>query len=259
MLIDSHCHLDESKYEEEGIDAVIKRAEAKGVERFLTVGTNKSEFSKVISIAETYPQVYCSVGTHPHHAEDAAERVTKEDLIRISSHEKVVAIGECGLDYFYENSPKQIQKECFEEQIEVCLETGLPVIIHTRDAEEDTINILKNCGKGNLRGVVHCFSGTMNLAKVALDLGLYISFSGIITFKKSEEIQEVAKITPMDRILVETDCPYLAPVPHRGKVNEPAFVTHNAMKLSELKRCSIDEIYEATTNNFYTLFNKAKR
>ena len=143
--------------------------------------------------------------------------------------------------------------------MEACLQSDMPLILHTRDAEEDTIDILKNVGKGELRGVVHCFSGSMNLAKVALDLGMYLSFSGIITFKKAEEICEVAKYCPIDRMLVETDCPYLAPVPHRGKINEPSFVSHNAMRLSELKNCMIDEIHEATTNNFFTLFNKAKR
>lgn len=259
MLIDSHCHLDESKYLEEGLEAVLKRAEERGVTRFLTVGTNNAEMGRVIEIAEQFPEVYCSVGTHPHHAEDLEERITRENLLKFAAHEKVVAIGEAGLDYFYENSNREAQKECFAEQIEVCLETDMPLIIHTRDAEEDTLNILKSVGKGKLRGVVHCFSGGMDLAKAALDMGLYISFSGIITFKKADEIREVVKYTPMDRILVETDCPYLAPVPHRGKTNEPAFVTHNAMKISEIKECMIDEVWEATTNNFFTLFNKAKR
>ncbi len=259
MLIDSHCHLDEDKYREEGLEAVIKRAEEKGVERFMTIGTNVEEFPHVLAIAEKFPQVYCSLGIHPHHAEDDGKLYDVQDYINLTKHEKVVAIGECGLDYFYENSPIDAQKICFEKQIEACLQTDMPLVLHTRDAEVDTIDILKSAGKGNLRGVVHCFSGSMDLAKAALDMGLYISFSGIITFKKADEIREVVKYTPMDRILVETDCPYLAPVPHRGKVNEPAYVTHNAMKVSELKECMIDEINEATTNNFFTLFNKAKR
>ena len=260
MLVDSHCHLDYPDFENDGLDAVLKRAEAGGVGHFLTISTNIAAFDKVLAVAKNHRQVHCTVGTHPHHAGDAPElKFSKEDIVNFTKDEKVAGIGETGLDYYYEHSPVDKQKACFEKHIAAAIETDLPLIVHTRDAEDDTVNILKDAGQGNARGVIHCFSGSLDLAKKSLDLGFYISLSGIITFKKAEALREVAKYVPLDRLLVETDCPYLAPEPYRGKRNEPAYVARTAMVLSDIKALSIDAVAAATTNNFFDLFDKAKR
>ncbi len=261
MLVDSHCHLDYPDYDDEGLEAIIKRAQEQGVEKFLTISTNLPVFDKVLAVAKKFPNVvYCTVGTHPHHAGEEPEMdFSRDDIIKLTHHKEVVGIGETGLDYFYEHSLKDEQKQGLIKHIEASLETDLPLVVHTRDADEDLIDILKNTSEGKLRGVIHCFSGGKDLARAALDLGFYISVSGIITFKKTDELREAVKYVPMDRLLVETDCPFLAPVPYRGKRNEPAYVTHTAMTLSELKEITIDEVSDITTKNFFNLFNKIGR
>lgn len=260
MLIDSHCHLDYPDYDDEGLEVILKRAQEQGVERFLTISTNLTVFDKVLAVAKKFPNVYCTVGTHPHHAGEEPEMdFSKDDIVKLTHHKEVVGIGETGLDYFYEHSPKEEQKQAMVKHIEAALETDLPLVVHTRDADADLIDILKNTNEGKLRGVIHCFSGDKDLAKAALDLGFYISVSGIITFKKADELREAVKYVPMDKLMVETDCPFLAPVPYRGKRNEPAYVTHTAMTLSELKEITIDEVSDITTQNFFDLFNKVER
>lgn len=260
MLVDSHCHLDYPDFNEEGITEIVTRAGAVGVGHMLTICTRMSEFDQVRAVAEQFGNIDCTVGTHPHHAAEEAEmKFTTADIISYTQDDKVVGIGETGLDYYYNHAPRKEQIENFEKHIEACLETDLPVIVHTRDADEDTLDILKSAGKGKLRGVLHCFSSSQWLAEQALNIGFYISFSGIVTFNKAEDLRNTAKIVPMDRLLVETDSPYLAPVPKRGKRNEPSFVVHTAQKVAELKDIGMDDLAKTTTENFFTLFSKAKR
>jgi TatD DNase family protein len=258
MLVDSHCHLDFPDYAGK-VDEVVARASAAGVGVCVSIGTELKRFAGVKAVAERFPNVWCSVGVHPHEAEkelldDAAA------LIAEAAHSKVVAIGETGLDYYYEHSPRQPQQENFRSHIAAARHTGLPVIVHTRDADDDTIAILREeMGKGAFTGLIHCFTGTQKLADAALELGLYISVSGIATFKNSTALRDVIKSVPLDRLLVETDAPYLAPVPHRGKTNEPAFVVHTAAMLAELKGVTAEELAAATTENFFRLFSKVVR
>lgn len=260
MLVDSHCHLDYPDFAEEGLAEIVGRAQSAGIGHFLTICTEISKFPQVLKVAESFPFINCTVGTHPHHAGDAGEiNITREEIVALTRNPKVAGIGETGLDYYYEHSPKEEQQRVFATHIEAAVETDLPLVIHTRDADDDTIRIMKDAGQGRARGVMHCFSGGMGLAKSSLDLGFYISFSGIITFKKADELREVAKNVPMDRLLVETDCPYLAPVPHRGKRNEPAFVVHTAQMVAEVKGMSAEAVAAQTTENFFKLFNKAKK
>jgi TatD DNase family protein len=258
MLVDSHCHLDFPDYAGT-VDEVVARARAAGVGVCVSIGTELSRFPGVKAVAEQFPDVWCSVGVHPHEAkkellEDAAA------LIAEAAHPKVVAIGETGLDYYYEHSPRAPQQENFRSHIAAARTTGLPVIVHTRDADNDTIAILRDeMKKGAFTGLIHCFTGTQKLADAALELGLYISVSGIATFKNSTALRDVIKSVPLERLLVETDAPYLAPVPHRGKTNEPAFVVHTAAMLAELKGVTPDELAAATTENFFRLFSKVVR
>lgn len=259
FLVDSHCHLDYPDFSDEGVEAIVSRARAAGVGYFLTICTQISGFPRVLAVAENHPFVSCTVGTHPHHAAEEGEvHISRSDLVALTRNPKVVGIGETGLDYYYNHSPAAEQKKCFSTHIEAAVETGLPLVIHTRDADDDTIGIMRETGQGRARGVMHCFSGGMDLAKKSLDLGFYISFSGIVTFKKADELREVAKFVPLDRILVETDSPYLAPVPHRGKRNEPAFVTHTAQVVAELRGISTGQLAIATTRNFFALFDRAR-
>lgn len=224
----------------------------------LTIGTKLSAFSGVRAVAEAYEGIYCSVGIHPHEAE-AEPDVEAEALLAHAAHPKVVAFGETGLDYFYEHAPRDAQKSNFRSHIEAARAANLPVIVHTRDADEDTEALLgEEMGKGAFNGVLHCFTSGERLARVAVDLGFYISFSGILTFKKTEALQAIARDLPLDRILVETDAPYLAPIPHRGKTNEPAFVTHTAAKLAELRGLTVADVTAATTANFHRLFAKTR-
>lgn len=260
MLVDSHCHLDYPDFATDGLPEVVGRARAVGVGHFLTICTEIAKFPQILAVAEAYPFIDCTVGTHPHHAADAGEiNITREEIVTLTRNPKVVGIGETGLDYYYDHSPRDEQQRVFATHIEAALETDLPLVIHTRDADDDTIRLMRDVGQRKARGVMHCFSGTQYLAEASLDLGFYISFSGIVTFKKSEELREIAKTVPLDRILVETDSPYLAPMPHRGKRNEPAFVVHTAQLVAELKGVSPEELAARTTENFFKLFNKAKK
>ncbi len=257
LLVDSHCHLDFPELSGDA-DGVLERARSAGVGHLLTIGTKITKFDGVLAMAERFENVSCSVGIHPHEAGvEPAMDVGK--LMDFAQHPKVVAFGETGLDFYYEHSPRADQERSFRVHIDAAREADLPIIIHTRDADPETAAILDDeMSKGPFKGVIHCFSSGPELAAKVLELGFYISFSGIVTFKKAEELREVAKTVPLDRILVETDSPYLAPVPHRGKTNEPAFVAHTAALVAELKGVSRDELAAQTTANFFRLFSKAK-
>lgn len=259
MIVDSHCHLDYPDFAEEGVSEIVARARSAGVGHFMTICTEIAKFPQIIAVAEQFNDMHCTVGTHPHHAADAGEiNVSRQEIVALTRSPKVAGIGETGLDYYYNHSPAEEQQKCFATHIEAALETSLPLVIHTRDADEDTIRIMRDVGQGRAKGVMHCFSGTPWLAEKSLELGFYVSFSGILTFKKSEELREIAKTVPLERLLVETDSPYLAPMPHRGKRNEPAFVVHTAKMLADLKGVSMAEISDITTRNYFTLFDKAK-
>ena len=255
VLIDSHCHLDFPDFGPE-VEEVVARAHEAGVGLMVTISTKVSEFDKVRAVAERFPHVFCTVGIHPHEAASEPETDTAT-LVEMAKHPKVVGIGETGLDYYYEHSPREAQQRNFRAHIAAARETGLPLIVHTRDADEDTGRILaEETGKGAFPGLLHCFSSGPQLAEKALELGLYISLSGILTFKNAVDLRETAAKVPMDRLLVETDAPYLAPVPKRGKRNEPSFVVHTAAKLAEVKGVSAEELAAATTANFLRLFSR---
>ncbi|MDD5586408.1 MAG: TatD family hydrolase [Alphaproteobacteria bacterium] len=258
MLVDSHCHLNYPALAKQR-DEIVARARQAGVVRLLTANTTMKSFSEVREAAASYDDVFCSAGVHPHHCAEEGESVTAADLVKLTNDEKIVAIGETGLDYFYDYAPREEQHRNFREHIRAAIASGLPLIVHSRDAEEDTIRLLQEEGKGRggkLKGVMHCFSSKRELAEEALKLGFYISFSGILTFGKSEGLRTIARDIPLDRLLVETDAPYLAPEPYRGKLCEPAFVAHTARKLAEVKNVSYDEIAAQTTANFFRLFDK---
>jgi len=258
MLVDSHCHLDFPDYAGQ-IDQVVARAASAGVGVCLSIGTELKRFAGVKAVAEKFPNVWCSVGVHPHESEK--ELLDDEAaLIREAAHPKVVGIGETGLDYYYEHSPRAPQQANFRSHIAAARQTGLPVIVHTRDADDDTIAILQDeMAKGAFTGLIHCFTGTQKLADAALQMGLFISVSGIATFKNSTALRDVIKSVPLERLLVETDAPFLAPAPHRGKTNEPAFVVHTAKMLAELKDVTPEVLAEVTTGNFFRLFSKVQR
>lgn len=256
MLVDSHCHLDFPEFAPE-LGDVIARAEAAGVKTCVSIGTRLSGFERVREVAELFANVFCSVGVHPHDAaKEQLDGPTR--LIDRAEHRKVVGIGETGLDYYYAHSPREAQIANFRAHIAAARETGLPLIVHTRNADEDTIAILRDeMGRGTFTGLIHCFTGTQALADAAIDLGMFISASGIMTFKKSDSLRDVLKTVPQDRLLVETDAPFLAPVPHRGKRNEPAFVAHTAQALANLKGMDAETLARATTANFFSLFTRA--
>ncbi len=256
MLIDSHCHLEyDGLIEEQG--EVLKRARSAGVQGFLNISTKQSEWDQVVGTAAREKDVWASVGIHPHHADDHAE-LDIDALQTAVAHPRVIAIGETGLDYYYDKSDRKVQQDLFRLHITVARETGLPVIIHTRDAEDDTAAILKGeLGKGAFPALIHCFTASSEFGRKMLDLGLTISLSGIVTFKNAKELQEIAAELPEDRILVETDSPFLAPVPHRGKTCEPAFVRNTAEFVSELRGVTVEELAATTTSNFFKLFSKA--
>lgn len=261
MFIDSHCHLDFSDFAEDGLENIVQRADAVNVKQMVTICTRISKFPQIRAIAEQFDNIYCTIGTHPHSAgDDEEQEFTTEYLVTAANdYDKIVGIGETGLDYFYDNAPRDIQQEKFRNHLRASAETGLPVIVHTRDADEDTIRLLQDeYADGKLTGVLHCFSSGAELAKQALELGFYISLSGIITFKNAQDLRDIVKDVPLDRILIETDAPYLAPIPHRGKRNEPSFVVHTAEKVAEIKGVSLDEIEKITTENFYRLFKRAQ-
>ncbi|UGX87425.1 TatD family hydrolase [Phyllobacterium meliloti] len=258
MLVDSHCHLDFPDFAEER-DAIVQRALDLGVVRLVTICTRVRKFDGIIKIAEQYDSVYASVGTHPNNAHEELD-ITADDLIKLAEHPKVVAIGEAGLDYHYDYAPPEAQAQGLRTHIAAARVTGLPLVIHARSADEDMISILREeSGKGAFPFILHCFSSGAELARVGVELGGYVSFSGILTFKNSPEIREIAKNVPRDRLLVETDAPYLAPMPHRGKRNEPSFVTHTAAVLAETIGVGVEEIGRLTTDNVFRLFTKMPR
>lgn len=258
MLVDSHCHLDFSDFAEERA-AVVARALAAGVGRMVTISTRVRRFPGVLEVAEAFDEVYCSVGTHPHNADEELD-VTADELVRLAAHAKVVAIGEAGLDYHYDKSPREAQAQGFRTHIEAARRTGLPLVIHARNADDDMAAILEEeSGKGAFPFILHCFSSGAGLARTGVRLGGSISFSGILTFKNSEELRDIARGVPRDRLLVETDAPYLSPAPLRGKRNEPANVAHTARVLAETIGVSPAEIAEITTENFFRLFSKMPR
>ncbi|MBZ9921635.1 TatD family hydrolase [Mesorhizobium sp. BR1-1-7] len=255
MLVDSHCHLDFPDFSEERA-SIVARALAAGIGRMVTISTRVKRFQQILEIADAFDEVYCSVGTHPHNAAEELD-VTTADLVRLSAHPKVVAIGEAGLDYFYDKAPRDAQAQGLRNHIAAARETGLPLVIHSRDADDDMAHILEEeTGKGAFPFVLHCFSSGRRLAEVGVSLGGYVSFSGILTFKNSAEIRAIAADLPHDRLLVETDAPYLAPIPFRGKRNEPAYVAHTARVLAETIGVSEGEIAALTTDNFFRLFGK---
>jgi len=255
-LIDSHCHLNYAGLVERQ-DEVLANARANGVTGFLNISTRQSEWGDVLGAAERNPDVWATVGVHPHEA-DAHPDLGAAALVEAASHPRVIAIGECGLDYFYDNSEREAQKDRFEAHIDAARQSGLPLVVHTRDAEDDTAEILARAVReGGVTGVLHCFTGTADLARKALDLGFYISLSGIVTFKNAKELQETAGWLPSDRMLVETDSPFLAPVPHRGQTCEPAFVADTARFVAELRNEPPEALAETTTANFFRLFSRA--
>ena len=258
MLIDSHCHLDFPDFTTE-LDAVVARARTAGIERMVTISTRVARYDEVLAITDRFPDAYCSVGTHPHYAHEELD-VTAADLVARTRNAKVVALGEAGLDYHYDNSPRDAQERGFRTHIGAARETGLPLVIHSREADEDTARILEEeTGKGAFPAVLHCFTGGPDLARRALALGHFISFTGILTFKNSASLRAIAAELPADRILVETDAPYLAPGRHRGKRNEPAYVIETANTLAEVRGVSFDTIARETTENFFRLFAKVPR
>ncbi len=258
MLVDHHCHLDFPHFADD-LDGVVARAHAAGVDQMVTICTRVRRFAEVRAIAERYDEISCSVGTHPHNAHEELD-VTAEELAGMAEHPKVVAIGEAGLDYYYDNAPREAQACGLRTHIAAARMTGLPLVIHARDADADIAAILKEeTEEGAFPAVLHCFSSGRQLAETGIALGHYVSFSGIVTFKNSGAIRDIARDLPADRILVETDAPYLAPPPHRGKRNEPAFVAHIAAVLAETRGVSRQALAEQTTENFHRLYSKVPR
>jgi TatD DNase family protein len=258
MLVDSHCHLDFPDLAGD-LDGVVARAEAAGIGRIVTISTRVRRHAGVLAIAERFPNVWCSVGTHPHHAHEELD-VTVADLTECARHPKVVAIGEAGLDYHYDFSPREAQEQGFRTHIAAAREARLPLVIHCREADADMARILaEEMGKGAFAAVLHCFTGTRALARAGIALGHYVSFTGILTFKNSDALRAIAAELPADRILVETDAPYLAPGRFRGKRNEPAYVVETAKVLADVRGVSLDEITRQTTENFFRLFAKVPR
>jgi TatD DNase family protein len=255
MLVDSHCHLDFPDFDEDR-DAVVARARDAGIGTMLTISTWVQRFAALKSMASRYERIYCSVGTHPHHADQELD-ISADDLARLAEDPLAVAIGEAGLDYHYDNAPRAAQEEGLRRHIAAARMTQLPLVIHSRDADTDMANILTaEMEKGAFPAILHCFSSGRELALRGVELGFYVSFSGILTFKRSEELRAIAAEIPLDRLLVETDAPYLAPTPHRGRRNEPAYVVETANVLAETKKVSPATIAEITSDNFFRLFSK---
>lgn len=255
MLVDSHCHLDFPDFASD-LDDIVARAKAAGIGRILTISTRVRRLDALLAIADRFPDVYCTVGTHPHQA-DEEDGISTQELVELSSHPKVVGFGEAGLDYFYQHGSREAQERGFRNHIAAARATGLPLVIHTREADDDCGRILEDeMAKGAFRAVLHCYTGGRELAMKAISLGLFISFTGILTFKKSESLRELAAELPADRIMVETDAPYLAPGKHRGKRNEPAYVIEIARVMAEARKVSLEEISRQTTENFFRFFSK---
>lgn len=258
MLVDSHCHLDFPELAGE-TEAVVARARDAGVGVIVTISTRLNRFADVLETAERFPDVYCSVGVHPHEAETEVG-IEPGRIAALTEHEKVIGIGETGLDFYYDNSPHDIQKMVFRTHIAAARETGLPVIVHTRNADADTAGLLtEEMGQGSFSGLIHCFSSGSELLQTALDLGFYVSVAGIVTFKTANTLRETVRQIPLDRLLLETDAPFLAPVPKRGKPNEPAYLAHTADFLSGLFGIDRETLAARTTENFFALFRKAKQ
>ena len=258
MLVDSHCHLDFPDFAEDR-DNIVARATAAGIGAMVTISTRVKRFAALLEIADAYPNVFCSVGTHPHNAAEEPD-ITTDELVALTNHPKVVAIGEAGLDYHYDKAPRDLQRAGFLRHIAASRITQLPMVIHARDADGDMIEILQSQSAfGKFPFILHCFSSGAKLAQVGVELGGYISFSGILTFKTSVELRQIASTIPHDRLLVETDAPYLAPMPHRGKTNEPSFVVHTAAVLAECCGFKTDEIAKITTENALRVFTKMPR
>lgn len=258
MLVDSHCHLDFADFDADRAE-LLARARSNGVQTMVTISTRIKKFPQIKAIAESDADIWCSVGTHPHNAHEEPD-TTVEELIALAQHPKCVAIGEAGLDYHYDKSPRDVADRVFRTHIAAARQTGLPLVIHARDADEDMIAVLRDeMGKGAFPALLHCFSSGAELARVGVELGLMVSFSGILTFKNSEDIRAIARSVPLERLLVETDAPYLAPPPYRGKRNEPAYVAETAKVLADVKGVSADEMARITTDNFFRVFTKAKR
>ena len=256
MLVDSHCHLEYEGLVEDQMGA-LDRARDAGVERFLNISTKQAEWAQVVGTARATPDVYASVGIHPHNADDHVD-LTREELRAATDEPKVIGIGETGLDYYYDHSDREAQQHLFRLHIDVAREVQLPVIIHTRDAEDDTLAILQDeMGKGAFPALIHCFTASADFGRAVLDLGLSVSISGIVTFKSARDLQEFAREIPHDRLLVETDSPFLAPVPHRGRPCEPGFVRDTARFLADLRGESLEKLADYTTRNFHSLFAKA--
>ncbi|MBO0344450.1 TatD family hydrolase [Roseibium limicola] len=255
MIVDSHCHLDFPDFDGER-EALLQRADEAGVKLMVTICTRVRKFDQIRALADAHEQVYCSVGTHPNNA-DEERGIPAEEIIALTEHPKVVAIGEAGLDYFYDHAKPEAQQEGLRTHIAVARQTGLPLVIHSRDADDDMAAILEEeMGKGTFPAILHCFSSGRDLALKGIELGLYVSFSGILTFKRSEELRDIARELPADRLLVETDAPYLAPQPRRGKRNEPAYTAMTAQTLADTRGVSLEEISRQTTENFFRLFKK---
>ena len=253
MLIDSHAHLDDLRYDTDR-DNVLQRAQTTGIEAIVTIGCDLATSQAAVALAHAHPNIFATIGVHPHEAKEIGEG-WYESFRSLAQHPKVVAYGEIGLDYHYDHSPREIQRQRFREQIHLARELALPLVIHTREAQEDTMMILREEGAVDVGGVFHCFSGDMWLAKDALDLGFYLSFSGVLTFKNATMLRDIAKTVPLDRLMVETDCPYLAPVPYRGKRNEPAYVQYVAETLAEIRgNGSVEFIARATVENTKRVF-----
>jgi TatD DNase family protein len=259
MFVDSHAHLDTPHYDADRAE-VIARARAAGVDLMLEIAgsdVGKGSLEPGLQLAEEHPFIYAAIGVHPHEA-SLYDEALEQKLLAMSQREKVIGWGEIGLDYHYDHSPRDVQRAVFERQLTLAFERQMPIIIHTREAEADTIKLLREAwfdqGGAEVGGIIHCFTGTQELADAALSLGLHISFSGVVTFKKADELRDVARTVPLERLLIETDCPYLAPLPHRGKRNEPAFVVETAAKLAEIKGTSLAEIARITSGNFRRLF-----
>lgn len=258
MLVDSHCHLDFPQFHDD-LEAVLKRAESAGVEHVLTIVTNPERLPANLRILDRFPRLFAAVGLHPHELKLSNWNAPQELEAMLASHPRLVGIGECGLDYHYHQDNKSRQKAMFGEQIAVAQKTGLPLIVHTRNAEEDTLALLTKAQQEKpFPCLIHCFSGSRSFGERCLEEGFYISFSGIVTFNKATEVQELARAAPLERLLVETDAPYLAPVPKRGKPNEPAFVAYTARFIAELRGLSLEKFAKATSDNFFRLFSKAE-
>ncbi|MAU41984.1 MAG: LuxR family transcriptional regulator [Kordiimonas sp.] len=258
MFVDSHCHLNYGKIADD-LDGVLARAKDAGVDTMLAINARLSEFDDVLRIAKAHDNIFCSVGSHPHEAE-AEPGITAEQLITMAEDKNVVGIGESGLDYYYDHAPRDLQKANFLAHIAASRETGLPLIVHNRESDDDCAELMAaEMGKGRYPALIHCFTATREFANKALDIGCYISLSGIVTFNSAKDLQAIARDLPLDRLLIETDAPYLAPVPMRGKSNEPAYVRHTAEFLAELLNMPLDDLAARTTDNFYELFQRATR